>query len=152
MVLAIGLVLALSLTVIVLQTFKEMATGESRGRLQRVFSPSFSGYAVIPMLAFIPLLAIPQLLALNTAANDGHDSLFPAAHLPNWLHAVVIIGAIASVAIVGRFLTKPLFKYVAKSDLREVLAATPLMLVIDIAALISMVGLSSLFGAFIACK
>jgi len=50
----------------------------------------------------------------------------------------------------GRYLSRPLFRYVADANLREVFTATTLMLVIGIAALMSLVGLSPALGTFIA--
>ena len=59
--LAVGLVLALSSTAIVLQTLNEKGLMKSDGG-QSSFSVLLTqDIAVIPMLAFIPLLAIPEL-------------------------------------------------------------------------------------------
>ncbi|EVU19096.1 sodium/hydrogen exchanger family protein, partial [Vibrio parahaemolyticus V-223/04] len=58
--------------------------------------------------------------------------------------------SIAIVVVGGHFLSRPLLKYVASSGLREIFTATALMLVIGIAALMSLVGLSPALGTFLA--
>ena len=60
--LTIGLIFALSSTAIVLQTFSEKRLNKTEGG-QNAFSVLlFQDIAVIPMLAFIPLLALPELI------------------------------------------------------------------------------------------
>ncbi len=106
------------------------------------------------MLAFVPLLALPELVeaakAMVSQAAEHHDELSLVAGLPSWGYGLVIILSIAVVVVGGHFLSRPLFKYVAKSGLREIFTATSLMLVIGIAALMSLVGLSPALGTFLA--
>lgn len=148
--LAIGLILTLSSTAIVLQTFQEKNLGKTKGGMNAFSVLLFQDIAVIPMLAVIPLLALPELIAVNPSASNHHEKLSLVANLPSWLHAIVVIAAIGFVAVAGHFLTRPLFKYVASSGLREVFTATSLMLIIGISALMSLVGLSPALGAFLA--
>ncbi|WP_340146451.1 cation:proton antiporter domain-containing protein [Halomonas sp. PA16-9] len=70
--------------------------------------------------------------------------------MPGWAHALVVVAAIASVIAAGYYLMPLLFRYVIGSGLREVFTATALMLVIGIAALMSVVNLSPALGAFLA--
>ena len=72
------------------------------------------------------------------------------AHLPGWAHALVVIGSVTTVIVGGHYLSRPLFRYVVQSGMREVFTATALMLVIGIAALMSIVNLSPALGAFLA--
>ncbi|WP_087024861.1 cation:proton antiporter [Thaumasiovibrio subtropicus] len=152
--LAIGLIFSLSSTAIVLQTFNEKGLTKTEGG-QNAFSVLlFQDIAVIPMLAFIPLLALPELIAqaqqaVHTAA-DHHEELSLVAGLPGWAYGLVITASIAAVVVGGHFLSRPLFKFVAGSGLREIFTATALMLVVGIAALMSLVGLSPALGTFIA--
>lgn len=86
--LAIGLIFALSSTAIVLQTFNEKGLNKTEGG-QNAFSVLlFQDIAVIPMLAFIPLLALPELVeqaqAAVSSAADHHDELSLVAGLPGW--------------------------------------------------------------------
>ncbi|MGB0844029.1 MAG: cation:proton antiporter, partial [Alphaproteobacteria bacterium] len=83
--LAIGLVLALSSTAIVLQTLNEKSLMKSDGGQASFSVLLFQDIAVIPMLALIPLLALPELMDLishGAEAGDDHGSgLSLIAHL-----------------------------------------------------------------------
>ncbi|HDM8206290.1 TPA: cation:proton antiporter [Vibrio campbellii] len=152
--LAIGLIFALSSTAIVLQTFNEKGLTKTEGG-QNAFSVLlFQDIAVIPMLAFIPLLALPELVeqaqSAAQSAAEHHEELSLVAGLPGWTYGLVITASIAIVVVGGHFLSRPLFRYVASSGLREIFTATALMLVIGIAALMSLVGLSPALGTFLA--
>ncbi len=151
--LTIGLIFSLASTAIVLQTFNEKGLGKTEGA-QNAFSVLlFQDIAVIPMLAFIPLLALPELQAQAStlaATADHHEQLSLVAGLPGWAYGLVIILSIAAVAVGGHFLSRPLFRFVANSGHREIFTATALMLVIGIAALMSLVGLSPALGTFLA--
>jgi monovalent cation:proton antiporter-2 (CPA2) family protein len=152
--LTIGMIFSLSSTAIVLQTFSEKGLGKTEGGKSAFSVLLFQDIAVIPMLAFIPLLAIPELVELaqsGAAHSDGHhDEISLVAGLPGWAYALVIVGSIAIVVVGGHYLSRPLFKFVAASGLREIFTATALMLVIGIAALMSLVGLSPALGTFLA--
>lgn len=152
--LTIGLIFALSSTAIVLQTFNEKGLSKTEGG-QNAFSVLlFQDIAVIPMLAFIPLLALPELIeqaqAAATTAAEHHEELSLVAGLPGWAYGIVITGSIIMVVVGGHYLSRPLFRFVASSGLREIFTATALMLVIGIAALMSLVGLSPALGTFLA--
>ncbi|OLQ74824.1 potassium transporter [Photobacterium proteolyticum] len=152
--LTIGLIFALSSTAIVLQTFNEKGLTKTEGG-QNAFSVLlFQDIAVIPMLAFIPLLALPELIeqaqSAATSAAEHHEELSLVAGLPGWAYGLVITGSIIAVVVGGHFLSRPLFRFVASSGLREIFTATALMLVIGIAALMSLVGLSPALGTFLA--
>ncbi|UPR58844.1 cation:proton antiporter [Vibrio sp. ED004] len=151
--LTIGLIFALSSTAIVLQTFNEKGLSKTEGGKNAFSVLLFQDIAVIPMLAFIPLLALPELVALAESAAETaehHDELSLVAGLPSWAYGLVITASIAIVVVGGHFLSRPLFRFVASSGLREIFTATALMLVIGIAALMSLVGLSPALGTFLA--
>ncbi|PTC04076.1 potassium transporter [Vibrio mediterranei] len=152
--LTIGLIFALSSTAIVLQTFNEKGLSKTEGGQSAFSVLLFQDIAVIPMLAFIPLLALPELVeqAQNAAAQaaEHHDELSLVAGLPGWAYGLVITASIAVVVVGGHYLSRPLFRFVASSGLREIFTATALMLVIGIAALMSLVGLSPALGTFLA--
>ncbi|MDV5167993.1 monovalent cation:proton antiporter-2 (CPA2) family protein [Photobacterium rosenbergii] len=154
MALAIGLIFSLSSTAIVLQTFNEKGLAKTEGGRNAFSVLLFQDIAVIPMLALIPLLALPELVEkaqqLAQQAADHHEELSLVAGLPGWGYALVVIGAIAVVVVGGHFLSRPLFRFVANAGLREIFTATALMLVIGIAALMSLVGLSPALGTFLA--
>ena len=145
---AIGFIFALSSTAIVLQTLNEKGLGKTEGGRSAFSVLLFQDIAVIPMLAVIPLLTLATLS--GSGADHGHGAeLSLVAHLPAWAHALVVVGAIAAVGGGGFYLARPLFRYVIESGLREVFTAAALMLVIGIAALMSLVNLSPALGAFL---
>ena len=159
--LAIGLILALSSTAIVLQTLNEKGLMKCDGGQASFSVLLFQDIAVIPMLALIPLLALPDLVALGAPVEQGAHgdgggepghgmSLNLAEDLPGWLRALVTVAAIALVVIGGSVATGPIFRFVSAANLRELFTATALMIVVSIALLMTLVGLSPALGAFLA--
>ncbi|WBU52607.1 cation:proton antiporter [Paracoccus sp. SCSIO 75233] len=151
---ALGLVFALSSTAIVLQTLNEKGLMKSDGGQSAFSVLLFQDIAVIPMLAFIPLLAMPALMdtapEVEEAGEAGHEALSLVAGLAGWQAALVTIAAVAFVIFVGIVLTRPLFRFVAMANLRELFTATALAIVVGIALLMSLVGLSPALGTFLA--
>lgn len=149
---AIGMVLALSSTAIVLQTLNERGLIRSDGGQSSFSVLLFQDIAVIPMLALIPLLAIPELVP-GAGANDhngsGHGASLVAG-LAGWQQALVTMAAIAFVIGVGSYLTRPIFRFIALARLRELFTAAALMMVVGIALLMMLVGLSPALGTFLA--
>ena len=158
--LTIGLIFSLSSTAIVLQTLNEKGLTKTEGGRAGFSVLLFQDIAVIPMLALIPLLALPDLVAgggesLTTAADSHsdaghHHEMSLVEGLPGWAHALVVLGAIASVLLGGHFLSRPMFRFIAESRLREIFTASALMLVIGIALLMTLVDLSPALGTFLA--
>lgn len=151
--LAIGLVLALSSTAIVLQTLNEKGLMKSDGGQSSFSVLLFQDIAVIPMLALIPLLALPELVAIaghGTENGDHGPAMSLVEGLNGWQTALVTIGAVGAVVLGGNFLTGPIFRYISAANLRELFTATALMMVIGIALLMSLVGLSPALGTFLA--
>lgn len=174
--LAIGLVFALSSTAIVLQTLNEKGLMKSSGGQSSFSVLLFQDIAVIPMLAFIPLLAMPELMDMagdamghgaDTAVDvhgevhgdshgsddhgDGHGSgLSLVDGLNGWQTALVTIGAVGAVILGGAYLTRPIFRFIAMAGLRELFTATALLFVVGIALLMSLVGVSAALGTFLA--
>ena len=143
---AIGLILALSSTAIVLQTLREKGLiSTSPG--QSIFSVLlFQDLAVIPMLAVMPLLA--------TAAGPVHaahgSGLFDITALPGYQRLIGVLLAIGFIYLLGRYASRPLFRAIAAARVREVFVAAALALIIGISLLMTAVGLSPALGAFIA--
>lgn len=148
--LAIGLIFSLSSTAIVLQTFNEKGLNRAEGGKSAFSVLLFQDIAVIPMLALIPLLALSSLAGDMGAAHDVHASYSLVEGLPGWQYALVVLAAIAIVVVGGHFASRPLFRFVAASGLREIFTACALLLVIGIAAIMSLVGLSPALGTFLA--
>ncbi|MDJ0881111.1 MAG: monovalent cation:proton antiporter-2 (CPA2) family protein [Gammaproteobacteria bacterium] len=150
--LAIGLIFSLSSTAIVLQTLNEKGLIKTDGGRSGFSVLLFQDIAVIPMLALIPLLAIPELGAMGAEPHSGadHAHLSLVKDLPGWAYTLVVLAAVAFVVLAGHFLSRPLFRFIAASRLREVFTASALMLVIGIALLMTLVDLSPALGTFLA--
>jgi len=144
--LAVGLILALSSTAIVLQSLAERGLMKTPGGEASFAVLLFQDIAVIPMIALMPLLgASPGGGVVAHASEAGI-----IAGLPAWQKAVLVVGAVALIVVAGRFLLRPFFRYIAGTKLREMFTATALFLVIGIALLMQKLGLSPALGTFLA--
>ncbi|HBZ43097.1 MAG TPA: potassium transporter [Maritimibacter sp.] len=143
--LAVGLMLALSSTAIVLQTLTEKGLMQSAGGRSMFSVLLTQDIAVIPMLALMPLLATG---AGHTGAD--HESLSLVEGLPAWGVTLATLGAMAAIVFGGRYLAHPLFRFIDAARLREMYTAVALLIVVGIATLMNMVGLSPALGAFLA--
>jgi len=143
--LAIGLTLALSSTAIVLQSLTESGQMDTQAGNNAFSVLLFQDIAVIPMLALLPLLAtFPEV-------NQGEThSTNLIAVLPVWQQILVMIGVIASIIGLGRFLSAPIFNYIAETRLRELFTAFALLIVVAIAVAMTSIGLSAALGTFLA--
>lgn len=149
--LAIGLVLALSSTAIVLQTLGEKGLMKSDGGQASFSVLLFQDIAVIPMLAFIPLLAVSEVAHNSEAESADHSTTLSLVEgLSGWQTTLVTLAAVAFVLFVGSYLTRPLFRFISMARLRELFTAAALLIVIGIALLMSLVGVSAALGTFLA--
>lgn len=162
--LAVGLIFALSSTAIVLQTLSEkglMQTGGGRSAFSVLLTQDI---AVIPTLAFLPLLALPktpemimgEMLSRGTpeaahGSNGPHEAAQSfIASLPGWGATLVTIAAVAAIVLAGVYLTRPVFRFIHGARLREMYTAIALLIVVGISYLMTLVGLSPALGAFLA--
>ena len=152
--LAVGLLLSLSSTAIVLQTFHEKGLGRTPGGRSAFSVLLFQDIVVIPMLALIPLLALPELVSsgLDVPGGGGssHGGAGALADLSTGVYAGVVLASMAVVVLGGHFLSRPLFRMVASTGLREAFTATALAIVIGVAVLMMLIGLSPALGTFLA--
>ena len=155
---AIGMIFTLSSTAIVLQTLSEKGLMQTNGGRSTFSVLLTQDIAVIPMLAFLPLLAISATATLSPDGSmvrtinqdDAHKSLSLVEGLPGWGVTLVTLGAVAAVILTGIFLTRPIFRYIHQAKLREMYTALALLMVVSIAVLMSLVGLSPALGTFLA--
>ncbi len=149
--LAIGLTLSLSSTAIALQSLTEKDLLKSSSGQNAFAVLLFQDLAVIPMLALIPLLRSTGTATEGAhAADTGHAAVSWLERLPAWAEPLAVLVAVASVVVIGRFVVRPAFHAIAQTRLRELFAAAALLLVIGIALLMTLVGLSPALGAFLA--
>nr|WP_255682340.1 monovalent cation:proton antiporter-2 (CPA2) family protein [Dyella sp. 2HG41-7] len=129
----VGGSLALSSTAFGLQILTERKEASTAYGRQSFAILLFQDLAAIPLIAAIPLLA----------TNSTHPGIDPLAALRTIaLVAVVIVG--------GRYLLRPVFRFVARADSVEVSTATALLAVMGTALLMEELNAPVTLGAFAA--
>ncbi len=130
--------LALSSTAIALQSLAERNLMRTQSGQAGFSILLFQDVAAIPILALLPLLGV--------AASAG------STHTPGdiALEVLKIVGVIGAIILGGRLLLRPVLRWIARSRTPEVFTAAALLLVVGIAYLMVMVGLSMALGAFLA--
>jgi len=132
--LVLGFALAMSSTALVLQSLAErhqLTTNHGRDAFSVLL---FQDLAIIPMLALLPVLSSAQ------TPTDGF----------HWIQILKPLLVIFAFVLVGRLILKPAFKWIAKTENRELFTAAGLLIVMGAAALMHAVGLSMGLGAFLA--
>jgi glutathione-regulated potassium-efflux system ancillary protein KefC len=130
-----ALALSISSTALAAQTMSErnLVTAPIGRKVLAV--SIFQDISAIPLMALVPVLGVSA-----AAASPGNG----------WLAAGKAVTAVAGVFVIGRFVTPPLMRLIAKSGVREIFTAFALLLVIGIAELMELAGLSMALGAFLA--
>jgi glutathione-regulated potassium-efflux system ancillary protein KefC len=126
-----ALSLSLSSTAIAMQTMAE------RNLVNAPLGRTTFGILLFQDLAAIPIMGVVSLLSPSAQGASLGDALKGLAAI------VLVIG-------VGRYLTRPALRIVARTNLREVFTAFALLLVMGIAQVMALAGLSMALGAFLA--
>ncbi|MAX32891.1 MAG: cation:proton antiporter [Halomonadaceae bacterium] len=134
--LVVGFSLGLCSTPLVLQLLGERHELQTRHGRNAFSLLLFQDLAAIPVLAAIPILAAGSLLSNGVT--------------PLLTEMAIAFGAFAGLIIGGRLLLRPLFRFAAGTESREVFSGTVLLVVIGAALLMELAGLSMALGAFIA--
>jgi monovalent cation:proton antiporter-2 (CPA2) family protein len=140
--LAIGMIFSASSTAIALQTLNEKGLLTSKGGQTSFSVLLFQDLAVIPILAILPLLAVMGATSTMTHADGGNGA--------PWQRALLVVSVVAAIIAGGRFLVRPVFRYLASTRLNEIFTAAALLLVVGIALAMEKVGLSPALGTFLA--
>ncbi|MBA4822069.1 glutathione-regulated potassium-efflux system protein KefB [Pantoea ananatis] len=127
-----GIGLAMSSTAMALQLMRDKGMNRSEAGQLGFSVLLFQDLAVIPALALIPLLA----------GNDSGSI--------DWMKVGMKVLAFAGMLVGGRYLLRPIFRYIAASGVREVFTAASLLLVLGSALFMDALGLSMALGTFIA--
>ncbi|WP_343558296.1 glutathione-regulated potassium-efflux system protein KefB [Klebsiella aerogenes] len=129
-----GIGLAMSSTAMALQLMREKGMSRNESGQLGFSVLLFQDLAVIPALALVPLLA-----------GHGDDNF-------NWMSVGMKVLAFAGMLIGGRFLLRPVFRFIAGSGVREVFTAATLLLLLVLGSALFMdaLGLSMALGTFIA--
>lgn len=130
-----GTGLALSSTAIALQLLAERGEGHSPAGRSAFAILLFQDVAVIPILAAIPLLS-----GAGASSSIGETAVALAK----------VLAAVALVVVGGRFVVRPVFRFIVASRAHEISVAVALLIVIGAGALMMKVGLSMGMGAFLA--
>ncbi len=133
--LALGLPLALSSTAQVLPLLR------SSGRMRTPFGERAFAILLFQDLSIIPLITIIAAMSRNPADLGGP---------PGWLLTLYSFVAVAGLIAAGRFLIRPLFRFIGNMGEREMFVFAALFTVIASAALMEWLGLSTALGAFVA--
>ncbi|MCC2625773.1 MAG: Kef-type potassium/proton antiporter, family [Burkholderiales bacterium] len=133
----IGIVFTSSSTAIVLQLLNE------KGWIKLEAGSTIFAVLLFQDIAIIPMLAIFPLLGASATKIDHHS-------LPGWIQAGLILLLLGTIIFAGKFLFRPVFRFIANSKLHEAFTALALLLVIGIALAMEFVGLSPALGAFLA--
>ncbi len=128
-----GMGFAMSSTAIALATLEE-----------KNLLPTPGGQSSFSVLLFQDLAVIPLMLVL--AAMSPAKSAGPF----DWMQVAKAAGVIVAMVVAGRFLLRPMLRWIANTGLREIFIAFSLLLVVGIAELMQAVGLSMALGAFLA--
>jgi len=139
---AVGLTFAMSSTAIVLSSLAEKGLLKTPGGQASFAVLLFQDISVIPILAVFPVLGV----ALTTQITD----VTKEAGRPAWLSGLLVLGAVLAVVGLGRYLVRPVFRFLAGARLRESFTAAALLIVVGIALLMQQVGLSPALGTFLA--
>lgn len=127
-----GVGLAMSSTAMALQLMREKGMNRSESGQLGFSVLLFQDLAVIPALALVPLLA-----------GNADEHL-------DWTKVGLKVLAFAGMLIGGRYLLRPVFRFIASSGVREVFTAATLLLVLGSALFMDALGLSMALGTFIA--
>lgn len=161
--LILSMMAALSSTAIVLQTLAEKNLMRSQGGRSAFSVLLTQDIAVIPMLAIIPLLALPPSQGPN-ASQFGVVNPDTVAHsegaaeplmtvvqaLPGWAAGLLTIAIVAGIVLAGHYLSRPVFRFVHAAKLPEMSTFISLLMIMGIAFLMMLVGLSPALGTFVA--
>lgn len=127
-----GIGLAMSSTAMALQLMRDKGMNRNESGQLGFSVLLFQDLAVIPALALVPLLA---------GGDSGHT---------DWMKVGMKVLAFAGMLVGGRYLLRPIFRFIAASGVREVFTAAALLLVLGSALFMDALGLSMALGTFIA--
>lgn len=127
-----GIGLAMSSTAMALQLMRDKGMNRSESGQLGFSVLLFQDLAVIPALALVPLLS---------GGDSGHV---------DWLKVAMKVLAFAGMLVGGRYLLRPILRFIAASGVREVFTAASLLLVLGSALFMDALGLSMALGTFIA--
>jgi monovalent cation:proton antiporter-2 (CPA2) family protein len=131
----VGFTLSLSSTAFALQMLaerRELAKRHGRAAFSILL---FQDMAVVPLLAVLPLLAV-------------RDADVQSAH--EWGPVIIGLGLMLILIFAGRIVLRYFLRIIAGTDIKEILTASALLIVVGTAVIVEQIGLSMALGAFLA--
>jgi monovalent cation:proton antiporter-2 (CPA2) family protein len=105
--------------------------------------PTPGGQASFSVLLFQDLAVIPLMLILALISPEKNSEGI------EWTATAKAVGMIVLLIVAGRYVLRPVLRYIANTRQREIFVGFALFLVMGIAALMELVGLSTALGAFL---
>lgn len=133
--LAAAMGLSMSSTAIAMQMIEEQGL--------RSHPSGQNGFSILLLqdLAVIPMLILLAVLGRGPLPEENQSTA---------QQIFLSVVAIASIILVGRYLARPIFRWIASTRLRELSVAFSLFIIFGISLLMHEVGLSMALGAFLA--
>jgi monovalent cation:proton antiporter-2 (CPA2) family protein len=133
--LLIGFTLSLSSTAFALQMLAERQELTKRHGRTAFAILLFQDIAVVPLLAILPILDPARTM-------DGQQF--------DWLPVISAVLVLLFILFAGRFLLRHFLRRIAGAEVREILTASTLLIVIGMGLILGNIGLSMALGAFMA--
>lgn len=140
---ALALSFSMSSTAIVMQTLKEKYLDKTHAGVSSFSVLLFQDIAVIPLLAILPLLAVNYTTETAESANEIIRFL-------NTYPSLKVAIAAVFIWLLSKFFIGPFLHFISKVHMRELFTASALFIVIGVAKLMELAGVSAALGAFMA--
>ncbi|MEI8026749.1 MAG: monovalent cation:proton antiporter-2 (CPA2) family protein [Pseudomonadota bacterium] len=127
-----GLGFSMSSTAIVMQIVGERGIKNTTVGKSSFSVLLFQDISVVPIMVLVSLLAVDEV-------SKGPE-----------INPIAAILSIIGIIVGGRYLSRPIFRWVAGTKSREVSLALALLIVVGISYIMTLVGLSMALGAFLA--
>ncbi|QIO04777.1 monovalent cation:proton antiporter-2 (CPA2) family protein [Acinetobacter shaoyimingii] len=127
----IGFALALSSTAFVLQLLSEKQQLNTTHGQQSFSILLFQDIAAIPLIAIIPILA---------GSETSHHGI---------AYFAAIVATFTGLFLFSRYVMRPFFRFIVKSDATELITAAGLFIVLSVVVLMDVLGISTTLGAFL---
>jgi len=132
--LLVGLALAMSSTAIILSTLEE------RAQLSTEHGQTAFAVLMAQDLWIVPIMALVPILAHQTADTTTH---------PLWVKVLVVVGAIAGILAVGRYVLPALLGYCARNRKFDAFGLVLFLAILAAAWAMDLAGVSMTLGAFL---
>ncbi len=147
----LGMLGAMSSTAIVLQTLSEKGLMRTQGGRATFAVLLTQDLALVPFLSIMPFLAMGGGAGIEAVEPGVAEPLVSMVHnLPAWGITLLTLGIVGGIVLAGQYLSRPVFGFIHAAKLPEMSTFISLLLVLGIAFLMILVGLSPALGTFVA--